>query len=112
MNFLVSSAIAANNTNFQSSSYSLIIMIILSLLIYFVIINPQQKRNKIHKKLINSISKGDEVLTNGGLIGCVVKILNNDYIFIALNNNNKVIIRRDFVTMILPKGTIKALEII
>ncbi|CUX96493.1 preprotein translocase subunit YajC [Candidatus Doolittlea endobia] len=110
MNFFVSEAIASADTSSQSSPYSLMVMIVLfGLIFYFMILRPQQKRAKVHKKLMSSISKGDEVLTTGGLVGRVVKITDSGYIAIALNDVYEVVIKRDFVTAILPKGTIKAL---
>ncbi len=74
-----------------------------------MILRPQQKRAKDHKKLIDSINKGDEVMTTGGLIGYVTKIVDTTIIAIALNDNTEVMIKRDFVAAVLPKGTIKAL---
>ncbi|GAJ67747.1 preprotein translocase subunit YajC [Edwardsiella piscicida] len=84
-------------------------LVVFGLIFYFMILRPQQKRAKEHKKLMESISKGDEVLTNGGLIGRVVKVADTGYIAIALNDTTEVIIKRDFVTAVLPKGTMKAL---
>lgn len=86
-----------------------IIAIILVLVFYNIIIYPQQKRAKLNKVLIKSISKGDEIQTNSGLIGRVVKVTETGYIFIALNETNEVVIKREFIAIILPKGTIKAL---
>ena len=79
------------------------------LIFYFMILRPQQKRTKEHKKLMDSISKGDEVLTTGGLVGRVVKVAETGYISIALNDTTEVVIKRDFVAAVLPKGTMKAL---
>ncbi|GAB7193808.1 hypothetical protein OS11_00790 [Dickeya oryzae] len=59
--------------------------------------------------MMDSISKGDEVLTNGGLVGRVTKVADNGFITIALNDTNEVVIKRDYVTSVLPKGTMKAL---
>ncbi|MGP4123298.1 MAG: preprotein translocase subunit YajC [Sodalis sp. (in: enterobacteria)] len=110
MSFFVSDSVADTNAPSQSSPYSLIlILIVFGLIFYFIILRPQQKRAKTHKELMNSISKGDEVLTTSGLMGRVVKVTNTGYISIALNDTNEVIIKRDFVAAILPKGTIKAL---
>jgi preprotein translocase subunit YajC len=58
---------------------------------------------------MDSISKGDEVLTSGGLVGRVTKVSDTGYVAIALNDTNEVVIKRDFVAAVLPKGTIKAL---
>lgn len=111
MSFFVSDAIAAISDSSQSSPYSLVgMLVVFGLIFYFIIMRPQQKRIKAHKELINSISKGDEVLTTGGLVGYVVKVADIGYITIALNNTSEVVIKRDFVAAILPKGTIKALS--
>lgn len=82
---------------------------VFGLIFYFMILRPQQKRTKEHKKLMDSISKGDEVLTTGGLVGRVTKVSDTGYVSIALNDDNEVIIKRDFVAAVLPKGTMKAL---
>jgi len=82
---------------------------VFGLIFYFMILRPQQKRAKEHKKLMDSIAKGDEVLTSGGLVGRVTKVSDTGYVSIALNETNEVVIKRDFVAAVLPKGTMKAL---
>lgn len=110
MSFFFSYAIAATDVPPQSNPYSLVVMLVgFGLIFYFMILRPQQKRSKTHKELMNSISKGDEVLTTGGLVGRVVKVADTGYISIELNDTYAVIIKRDFVTAVLPKGTMKAL---
>ncbi len=75
-----------------------------------MIYRPQAKRVKEHKNLMASMGKGDEVLTGGGLVGKITKISeDNDFIVIALSANNEVTIKKDFVTAVLPKGTIQSL---
>ncbi|PLK58242.1 preprotein translocase subunit YajC [Candidatus Palibaumannia cicadellinicola] len=110
MLFFVSDAIASTSASSQGSSYSLIIMLVFfGVIFYFMILRPQQKRAKVHKALIHSISKGDEVLTTGGLVGRVVKVTQTGYISVALNETNEVLIKSDFIAAVLPKGTMKAL---
>jgi preprotein translocase subunit YajC len=110
MSFFMSDAIASTVAPAQGSPYSLIIMLVMfSLIFYFMILRPQQKRAKDHKKLMDSIGKGDEVMTTGGLIGRVAKVADTGIITIALNDTTEVMIKRDFVAAVLPKGTIKAL---
>ncbi|UVK76635.1 MAG: Sec translocon accessory complex subunit YajC [Sodalis sp. Fse] len=110
MNFFIFNAVAATGDPAQGSPYSLVIMLVVfGLIFYFMIFRPQQKRAKAHKKLMNSISKGDEVLTTGGIVGRVVNVAETGYISISLNETNEVVIKRDFVTAVLPKGTMKAL---
>ncbi|MFP1883833.1 preprotein translocase subunit YajC [Lonsdalea quercina] len=111
MSLFISDAVAATaGAPAQGNTYTLFIMLaVFGLIFYFMILRPQQKRAKEHKKLMDSISKGDEVLTNGGLVGRVTKVSENGYIAIELNENNEVVIKRDFVASVLPKGTMKAL---
>ncbi|AFP85809.1 preprotein translocase, YajC subunit [secondary endosymbiont of Heteropsylla cubana] len=110
MNFFVSDITKSTALSHQSSPYSLVVMLVVFCLIfYFMVLRPQKKQANLHKKLMNSITRGDEVLTTGGLVGHVIKVTDNDYIFIALNDINEVIIKRDFIVAVLPKGTIKSL---
>ncbi|CSA76806.1 preprotein translocase subunit YajC [Vibrio cholerae] len=81
-----------------------------AVIFYFMIYRPQAKRVKEHKNLMAAMAKGDEVLTSGGLVGRITKIAeDNAYITIELNTNNEVVIKKDFVTAVLPKGTLKSL---
>lgn len=69
----------------------------------------QQKCIKEYKKLMDFIVKGDEVLMNGGLVGCVIKVVENGYIVIVLNDIIEVVIKCDFVAVVLLKGIMKVL---
>lgn len=110
MSLFISEAIALVDDQTKGNQYSLVVMLVVfGLIFYFIILGPQQKRAKERKRLIDSISKGDEILTAGGLIGRVTKISKTGYILIELNNNNEVTIRRDFISAVLPKGTIKSI---
>ncbi|MDF7680330.1 preprotein translocase subunit YajC [Enterobacteriaceae bacterium ESL0689] len=110
MSFFISDALATTGGAEQGSPMSLVMMLVAFVLIfYFMILRPQQKRSKEHRDLMSSISKGDEVLTSGGLVGRVTKVAENGYISIALNDTTEVVIKRDFVAAVLPKGTMKAL---
>ena len=79
------------------------------LIFYFLMWRPQSKRAKEHRKLMESISKGDEVLTTGGLIGRVSKVSETGYVVLELSETTEVTIKRDFVAAVLPKGTMKAI---
>ncbi|WED21360.1 preprotein translocase subunit YajC [Vibrio sp. JC009] len=111
MNFFISQAHAAAEGAPQGGGFEMIIMLgMFAVIFYFMIYRPQNKRVKEHKALMASMSKGDEVLTSGGLVGKIAKIAeDNDYIVIALNDNNEVTIKKDYVTAVLPKGTLKSL---
>ncbi len=110
MDFFISNAYAADGAAAETNPYFLpIMLVVFGLFFYFMIMRPQQKRAKAHRELMAAISKGDEVLTNGGLIGRVSKVNENGYIVLELNDTNEVVIKRDFITSVLPKGTMKSL---
>ena len=89
----------------------LIILAVFGVIFYFMVFRPQSKRQKEQRNLLSSLSKGDEILTSGGLIGKITKVSAEDEnIVIALNDNNEVVISRNFVVATLPKGTMKALK--
>ncbi|WP_105903352.1 preprotein translocase subunit YajC [Vibrio gangliei] len=111
MSLFISEAHAAGAGAPAGGGMEMFIMLgMFALIFYFMIYRPQAKRVKEHKNLMASMSKGDEVLTGGGLVGKIVKISDdNDYILLALNEANEVTIKKDFVTAVLPKGTLKSL---
>lgn len=94
-----------------SPMMTVIMLVAFGLIFYFMIFRPQSKRNKEHKALMESLTKGTEVLTSGGLIGKITKLsTDSDEVVIALNANNEVTIKRNFIAAVLPKGSIKTLN--
>ena len=75
---------------------------------YFVMIRPQMKRQKELKAMMDALAKGDEVATVGGILGKIVKV-GDAYITLEIATGTEVLIQRSAVTLLLPKGTIKAL---
>ncbi|NAW90348.1 MULTISPECIES: preprotein translocase subunit YajC [unclassified Vibrio] len=108
---LISVAHAAGEGTSQGGGYEMLIMLgMFAVIFYFMIYRPQAKRVKEHKSLMAAMTKGDEVLTSGGLVGKITKIAeDSDYISIELNVNNEIVIKKDFITAVLPKGTLKSL---
>ncbi|MFT6925570.1 MAG: preprotein translocase subunit YajC [Psychromonas sp.] len=110
MSLFISQAHAAAEGQPEGSMSFILMMVVFAAIFYFMIYRPQSKRTKAHKSLMESIGKGDEVLTQGGLIGRVVKVnTENDYLQIELNENNVISIKKDYVTAVLPKGTLKSI---
>ena len=71
---------------------------------------PQAKRVKEHKSLISSLAKNDEVLTQGGLVGKVVKVAEDkDFITVAFTDNVEIAVQKSAISAVLPKGTIKSI---
>jgi preprotein translocase subunit YajC len=75
---------------------------------YFLLIRPQQKKAKEHKNLVAALKKGDEIITNGGLLAKVTDVGEN---FLTCEISDKILVRvqSNAVSTVLPKGTIKAL---
>jgi preprotein translocase subunit YajC len=83
---------------------------VFGLIFYFMLYRPQAKRVKDHKNLVTSLGKGDEVLTQGGMVGKIVKVSDEkDFIEIALNDTTNIVIQKSAVSAVLPKGTMKAI---
>ncbi len=105
MEFFISSAYAAEGPA-GSGWGSFIIFLPLILIMYFMMIRPQQKRQKEHQALIASLSKGDEVVTSGGILGKVTDIDDN-FIQLKISSNGEMKIQRHAVHSVMPKGTFK-----
>lgn len=78
----------------------------LFLVMYFVMIRPQMKRQKEHKKMIDALAKGDEVVTSGGLLGKVSK-MNESTLHVEVASGVELQVQRSAVVQVLPKGSIK-----
>ncbi len=90
MLFLISQVFADGNTTKQSSSLlSFLPMIAFIAIMYFLLIRPQQKKQKQHKALIDSIKKGDKVMTNSGLIAVVDSVENDQEVILEIANGVK-----------------------
>ena len=105
--FLISTAYAQTAAPAASSGDNfLFIMIPMFVIMYFVMIRPQQKRAKEQKALIAGVAKGDEVVTVGGIIGRISK-LGESSVHIETGGNVELQIQRTAIVQILPKGTLK-----
>ena len=82
-------------------------LILIFVIFYFFLIRPQQKRVKEHKEMVNSLKRGDEVITSGGIIGTVERVMEDDRIEVNLSDNVKVQIIRSTITSLLKKEEIK-----
>ena len=88
----------------------LIMLGVFGLVFYFLIYRPQAKRVKEHKSLMSALSKGDEVLTQGGIVGKIVKVSDEkDFIVVSLAESTEVIVQKGAINAVLPKGTMKSL---
>ncbi len=90
----------------QSSLMSMLPLVLMFVVLYFVMIRPQMKRQKEHRNMIEALAKGDEVATAGGVLGKVTK-LGDTYLGIEVSQGVEVQIQRSAVVQVLPKGTFK-----
>lgn len=81
-------------------------LVLMFVVLYFVMIRPQMKKAKEHKNMVESLAKGDEVVTSGGLLGKVTKVAEG-FINVEIANGVDVQLQRSSVVQVLPKGTIK-----
>ncbi|KAF1004903.1 MAG: Sec translocon accessory complex subunit YajC [Burkholderia gladioli] len=92
----------------ESSLMSFLPLILMFVVLYFIMIHPQMKRQKEHRNMLAAMTKGDEVVTNGGLVGKVTKV-GTAYVGVEVSEGTEITVQKSAVTTILPKGTIKSL---
>ena len=78
------------------------------ILIYFLMIRPENKRRKTHQEMLSSLDLGNEVVTAGGLLGKVSKI-SDQYIELSVADNTKIKVQKTSISTVLPKGTLKSI---
>jgi preprotein translocase subunit YajC len=85
---------------------SMLPLLLMFVVLYFVMIRPQMKRQKEHKAMIEALAKGDEVATVGGLLGKISRI-GDTTLGLELTSGVEVNLQRSAVVQVLPKGTVK-----
>ncbi|HEY3584686.1 MAG TPA: preprotein translocase subunit YajC [Casimicrobiaceae bacterium] len=83
-------------------------MLAIFVVFYFLLIRPQQKKQKEARAMLESLEKGNEVVTAGGVLGRIVK-LDDQYATLEVAPNVQMVVQRGAISQLLPKGTIKAL---
>ena len=97
---------AAAPDSFMGSLGSMLPLLLMFVVLYFVMIRPQMKRQKEHKAMIDALAKGDEVVTGGGMIGRVAK-LGESYVHVEVASGVELQVQRSAIVQVLPKGTFK-----
>ncbi len=93
----------------MSSLTGMLPLVLMFVVLYFVMIRPQMKKQKEHRAMIDALAKGDEVATAGGLLGKVTK-LSDAYLSIELSPGVEVQLQRSAVIQVLPKGAIGSIK--
>ena len=82
-------------------------LILIFVIFYFFLIRPQQKRVKDHKAMVTSLKRGDEIITSGGIIGTIERVMEDDRIEVNIGENVKVNIIKSTITSLLKKEEVK-----
>lgn len=106
MDFFISSAWAQNAPQGDPFGFLLPMLIIFGAF-YFLLIRPQQKRQKAHAELVSGLQTGDEVVTAGGILGRVTAV-SDHYATLKISDNVEIKIQKSTVSQVVPKGTIDA----
>ena len=99
-------AAAASGGDMMSTITGMLPLVLMFLVLYFVMIRPQMKRQKEHRAMIDALGKGDEVVAGGGIMGRVTRIA-DQYVFVEIANGVEVQLQRQAVAQVLPKGSLK-----
>ena len=95
---------AAASGDWMSSITGMLPLVLMFVVLYFIMIRPQMKRQKEHKAMIDALAKGDEVVVAGGLIGRVAK-MGETMLNVEVANGVELQVQRSAVVQVLPKGT-------
>lgn len=90
----------------MSSLTSMLPLVLMFVVLYFVMIRPQMKKQKEHRAMIDAIAKGDEVVTAGGMLGKVTR-MGDAYLGVEVANGVEIQLQRSAIVQVLPKGSIK-----
>ncbi|NCA70593.1 MAG: preprotein translocase subunit YajC [Sphingobacteriia bacterium] len=110
MSFFISDALAQGEATASAGDpfLALLPLVLFAVVFYFLLIRPQAKRQKEHRKMVDSLTKGDEVVTIGGIAGRITD-LGDNFAQVEIADGVAVKIRRAAVESVLPKGTLKEL---
>ena len=109
MSFFINDAMAQSSGGQQTGTLELILPLLLMFgIFYFLLIRPQQKKAKEHKNLVAALKKGDEIITNGGILAKITDV-EETFLTCQIAENVEVKVQSHAVSAVLPKGTIKKL---
>jgi len=107
MDFFISDAMAQGGAGGDAGGLmGFIPLIIIFVIFYWLLMRPQMKRAKEHRQMVETLSKNDEVVTSGGILGRVAKIDDN-FVNLEIADGVRVKVQRNAVASLLPKGSIK-----
>ena len=99
---------AAASGGSESLLATMLPMVAIFAIFYFLMIRPQQKKQKEHRAMIDALEKGNEVVTAGGIVGRVSKV-EDQYVGVEIASGVEIRVQRHAISQLLPKGTLKSL---
>ncbi len=106
LDFFIASAQAQDSSS-QSGWTSFLPLIVIFIIFYFLLIRPQMKRSKEHRKLVEQLSTGAEVVTNGGLLGRITRV-DESFVTVEFADKVRIKVQKQAIASVMPKGTIKS----
>lgn len=97
---------AAGGSDMMSTLTGMLPLVLMFVVLYFIMIRPQMKRQKEHRAMVEAVAKGDEVVVGGGMLGKVSRVA-EQYLHVEIANGVEVQVQRSAVVQVLPKGTIR-----
>ncbi len=89
----------------------LLIMVAVLVVFYFFMMRPQNKQRKEKEKMLSELKAGDEILLASGIVGKIVKVSDDqEYYTVAINESSNVMVKKNYVVNILPKGTFESVQ--
>ncbi|ANF58998.1 preprotein translocase subunit YajC [Halotalea alkalilenta] len=108
LDFFISSAHAQEAGAGGGAIAQIVMLVGFVLIFYFLLWRPQSKRAKAHRQLMSQLSKGDEVVVGGGLVGRLTKV-GDEFVTVEISEGTEVNVQKSAVATVLPKGTLKSL---
>lgn len=107
MSFFDNAIYAAAQPTGADAFTSFLPILIIFAVFYFLMIRPQVKQNKAHKQMVEALSEGEEVITNGGILGKITKV-GEQFLTVKIADGVEIKVQRHHISKILPKGTMKS----
>ncbi|MCH8506378.1 MAG: preprotein translocase subunit YajC [Ectothiorhodospiraceae bacterium] len=106
MDFFISSALAQSGEQAGAGWGALLFPVLLIVIFYFLLIRPQTKRAKEHRQMVSELAKGDEVITQGGVLGRITDV-GETFLTVEIAEGVQVKVQKNAAAQVVPKGTIK-----
>jgi preprotein translocase subunit YajC len=110
MSFLISDVVAATATQAPQAEngFSFLMIAVVFVLFYFMLIRPQNKRAKEHRKIVENLQAGDEIVVSSSILASIVRVA-DQYLTVKIADGVEIVVQRSAVTTVLPQGTLKNL---